>query len=190
MSRHLWPESLVVALMVVTVIVGLPAACVADAQASPGGWSVVGRVSASSGLGYDGDQYGFELSGISRHVAIDLVATAASKTDGGDGYAVRLVIEREVAADLHFGLRAVHSDFDLYAKTTAGPVLTYRLPLDESLSLRLRLYGPGTEAPHEWGAAARLDAAIGRFLAAIELEGWRFGNDDGRRVAILAGGAW
>lgn len=181
MTRH---DRIGVALgLWLAAVVALPLACVADAQ-------VLGRVSDSAGLGFDGDQYGIELSVISRHVAIDLVATAASKADGGDGYAARLVIEREVAADLHFGLRAVHSDFDLYAKTTAGPVLTYRLPLDESLSLRLRLYGPGTEAPHEWGAAARLDAAIGRFIAAIEFEGWRFGNDDGRRVAILAGGAW
>lgn len=189
MTRHLCPESAVIALLVVAVLVGLPAACIAEA-ASPGGWSLLGRVSASSGLGYEGDQYGFELSGIAGRVAVDLVATSAAKTDSGDGYAARLVIEREIVPGLYLGLRAVHSDFDLYAKTTAGPTLTYRLPLDESLSLRLRLYGPGTEAPHEWGGAARLDALIGRFLAAIEFEGWMFGSENGRRVAILAGGAW
>lgn len=189
MSRHLWPESAVVALLVVLVLVGLPAACIAE-SASTGGWSVLGRVSASSGLGYEGDQYGVELSRVADRLAVDLVASSATKTDGGDGYAARLVIEREIASGLYFGLRAVHSDFELYAKTTAGPVLTYRLPLDESLSLRLRLYGPNTAAPHEWGAASRLTARFGRFISAIEVEGWRFDGGSGRRASILAGYAW
>ena len=194
MSRHIWPEWVVVALLVIAVLVGLPAACFAETvsktETVASSWSLLGRYSHAPSLGFDKGQIGVELSLNQGQLVFDLVATTAAKVDGGEGYGLRLVIEREIVPGLSIGLRAAHLDLERYSKTGAGLVVTYRIPLDEALSLRLRAYGPSAAAPREWGAAARLDALIGRFLASIEFEGWIFGRDTGRRVALLAGRSW
>ena len=182
-------ERFIASLIAALLGFALPLACFAE-EAEAASWSLMGRVSDSAGLGFDGNQYGIELSTSSGQLSVDLVATTASKVDGGEGYGLRLVIEREIIPGLSIGLRGTHLDLELYSKTGAGLVATYRVPLDEALSLRLRAYGPSTAAPREWGAAARLDALIGRFLASIEFEGWIFGRDTGRRVALLAGRSW
>lgn len=100
-SRHLWPEWVVVALLVVLVLVGLPSACVAETvsktETVASSWSLLGRYSSSDNLGYDDHGIGLALwrdhCGEKLCLRSEAVATTASKADGSSSYAGIVTIE-------------------------------------------------------------------------------------------------
>lgn len=186
------PLGIAAGLWLAALLVALPLWCAEEATITSASsqWSIFGRYSTSEGLGYDGDGYGVELGHMGHRWGIDLAVTTADKADGGDGYASRLVIERELWRGLSVGVRGVYADLDEWQKSTLGPVVSYVRELGPGMTFRLRGYGPGVSAPHEWGLVARMTGIVGHFAAAIELEHWWFAGGSGPRASVLAGVAW
>lgn len=204
MSRHLWPESLVVALLVVAILVGLPAACIADAQASPGGWSLLGRYSSSDNLGYDDHGAGVALwrdhCGERLCLRTEAFATTADKVDGSSSYAGVVTIEERLSLGSHWWIGAatrwIWSDDGegWHDQLAIGAGWSDETPEGHGQAVHLRLLLPDSTVYEAQGYEARWTSLYPRWVLALELQhvAYHLGDERewGRRVSVLAGKRW
>lgn len=211
MSRHLSPESLVVALIVVLVLVGLPAACIAEAVTSIPSWelSCGVRLTDSTGLGYTSSGLGAwcwrDHRGDKWSVRTEVLFTTASKT--GTSYAgVVLFEERRRISDSPWwwgvGTEWTWQDgtSEWSDRLTLSLGFADESPTGHGQSIMGRLLGPDSTKYQSHGLLIRYESLYPDWRIAIEGSEIAFevrehltidsGRYWGRRFTVLLGYRW